>query len=238
VLGYRDRAEVASGLLLDRARVEEFRRRVVDWYEAYGSRDLPWRRTRDGWAVLVAASMLRQTTVKQVAKVYGEFLRRYPSPHSLLAASEDEVRELIRPLGMEHRRARQIVELARVLVQRFGGRVPCSREVLKELPGVGDYVASEVLLRVCGQVEPLLDRNTVRVVERVFGVRSARRNPYRDLVVRSLAGSLVPEDPELAEKFSFGVFDLARKVCTARKPKCGTCPVRDICSYSARSGER
>jgi A/G-specific adenine glycosylase len=196
-------------LLLDRARVEEFRRRVVEWYEVYGNMDLPWRRTRDGWAVLVAASMLRQTTVKQVAKVYGEFLRRYPSPHSLLAASEDEVRELIRPLGMEHRRARQIVELARVLVQRFGGRVPCSREVLKELPGVGDYVASEVLLRVCGQVEPLLDRNTVRVVERVFGVRSARRNPYRDPAMWSLARSLVPEDPELAEKFSFGVFDLA-----------------------------
>jgi A/G-specific adenine glycosylase len=224
-------------LLLDRARVEEFRRRVVEWYEAYGSRDLPWRRTRDGWAVLVAASMLRQTTVKQVAKVYGEFLRRYPDPHSLLKAGEDEVRELIRPLGMEHRRARQIVELARVLVQRFGGRVPCSREVLKELPGVGDYIASEVLLRACGKPEPLLDRNMVRVVERVFGVRSARSNPYRDPVVRSLARSLVPEDPELAERFSFGVFDLARKVCTAEKPKCGSCPVRDLCNYSARSGE-
>jgi A/G-specific adenine glycosylase len=56
-------------------------------------------------------------------------------------------------------------------------------------------------------------------------------------VVRSLARSLVPEDPELAERFSFGVFDLARKVCTAEKPKCGNCPVRDLCSYSARSGE-
>jgi A/G-specific adenine glycosylase len=156
--------------------------------------------------------MLRQTTVKQVAKVYGEFLRRYPSPHSLLTASEDEVRELIRPLGMEHRRARQIMELARVLVRKFGGRVPCSREVLKELPGVGDYIASEVLLRACGKPEPLLDRNMIRVVERVFGVRSARRNPYRDPVVRSLARSLVPEDPELAEKFSFGVFDLAKKM--------------------------
>jgi A/G-specific adenine glycosylase len=154
------------------------------------------------------------------------------------AEVEGEVRELIRPLGMEHRRARQIMELARVLVQRFGGRVPCSREMLKELPGVGDYIASEVLLRACGQAEPLLDRNTVRVVERVFGARSARRNPYRDPAMCSLARSLVPEDPELAEKFSFGVFDLARKVCTVKRPECGTCPIRDLCSYSARPRER
>jgi A/G-specific adenine glycosylase len=228
---------VASGLLLDRARAEEFRRRIIEWYEVHGDKDLPWRRTRDGWAVLVAAFLLRKTTAEQVARVYEEFLRRFPSPQALLSASEDEVRELIRPLGIEHQRARHLIELAGVLVQRFGGRVPCDRRGLDELPGVGDYIASEVLLRACGRPEPLLDRNMIRVVERVFGVRSARRRPHTDPAMWSLARSLVPEDPELAERFGFGVLDFARKVCTAEKPKCGSCPVRDLCNYSARSGE-
>lgn len=224
---------MALSLSLDGAKAEEFRRRIVEWYEAHGDRDLPWRRAKDGWSVLVAALMLRKTTVKQVVKVYEEFMRRYPTPQSLLSASEDEVEELIRPLGLQHQRAKHFVELAKVLVRRFGGRVPCSREVL---PGVGDYAASEVLLRVYGRAEPLLDRNMIRVVERVFGVRSAKKRPHKDRAMWSFAESLVPEDPELAEKFNFGVLDFARKICTAEKPYCDACPTKDLCSYFSRPG--
>ena len=225
-----------SGLSFDRAKVEEFRRRIVEWYETYGDRDLPWRRAKDGWSVLVAAFMLRKTTVEQVVRVYGEFMRRYPTPQSLLTASEGEVRELIRPLGIEHQRAKHLVELAKVLVQRFGGRVPCSKEELKKLPGVGDYIASEVLLRTCGQAEPLLDRNMIRVIERVFGVRSAKKRPHTDPAMWSFTRLLVPKDPEPAEKFNFGVLDFARKVCTAEKPYCSTCPIKDICNCFSRPG--
>jgi len=225
-------------LSLDRAKAEEFSRRIVEWYEAYGDRDLPWRRAKDGWSVLVAALMLRKTTVKQVVRVYEEFMKRYPTPQSLLSASESEVKELIRPLGMEHERAKHLLELAKVLVQRFGGRVPCNEKELKELPGVGDYVASEVLLRACGRAEPLLDRNMVRVVERIFGVRSAKKRPHTDPAMWSFARLLVPEDPELAEKFNFGVLDFARKICTAEKPHCGTCPIKGLCSYFSRLGGR
>jgi A/G-specific adenine glycosylase len=221
-------------LFSDRNRVEDFRKRIVEWYERYGDKDLPWRRTRDGWAVLLAAFLLKKTTTEQVVRVYEEFLRRFPNPQALLSASEDEVKAIIRPLGIEHQRARHILELARALVQRFGGRVPCDRKSLDELPGVGDYIASEVLLRACGKPEPLLDRNMIRVLERVFGVRSTKKRPHTDPAMWFFARMLVPKDPELAEKFNFGVLDFARKVCTAKDPKCDACPLSDLCARPAK----
>jgi A/G-specific adenine glycosylase len=222
-----------SGLFLDKSKVEEFRRRITEWYEIHGDKDLPWRRTRDGWAVLVAAFLLRKTTAKQVVRVYEEFMHRFPSPQALLSASEDEVKAVIKPLGIEHQRAGHLIELARALVQRFGGRVPCDRRSLDGLPGVGDYIASEVLLRACGKPEPLLDRNMIRVLERIFGVKSARKRPHTDPAMWSFARMLVPRDPEEAEKFGFGVLDLARKVCTAENPGCEVCPLRDLCAWFA-----
>ena len=227
-----------TSLFLDKSKVEEFRRRIIGWYEVYGDKDLPWRKTRDGWAVLVAAFLLRKTTTEQVVSVFEEFMRRFPNPQALLSVSEDEVKAVIRPLGIEHQRAEHLIELARTLVQRFGGRVPCDRKSLDELPGVGDYIASEVLLRACGKPEPLLDRNMIRVLERIFGVRSAKKRPHTDPAMWSFARMLVPRDPELAEKFGFGVLDFARKICTAENPKCGVCPLKDICESFAKSAEQ
>jgi A/G-specific adenine glycosylase len=223
-----------GSLFFDKSKVEEFRKRITEWYEVYGDKDLPWRRTRNGWAVLVAAFLLRKTTTEQVVRVYEEFMRRFPSPQALLSAPGDEVKAVIRPLGIEHQRAKHFIELARVLVQRFGGRVPCDRRSLNELPSVGDYIASEVLLRACGKPEPLLDRNMIRILERVFGIRSARKRPHTDPAMWSFARMLVPRDPEEAEKFGFGVLDLARKVCTAENPKCEVCPLRSLCVRNSR----
>ena len=95
---------------------------------------------------------------------------------------------------------------------------------------MGDHIAAEVLLRVCGQPEPLLDRNMIRVIERVFGVKSARKRPHTDPELWSFARELVPKDPEEAEKFNFGVLDFARKVCRARSPRCTECFVTDSVS--------
>jgi A/G-specific adenine glycosylase len=215
-------------------KVRVFQEAVVEWYRSHGDRSLPWRATRDPWAVLVAAFLLRKTTTGQVVRVYEELLKRYPSPRALLSAGEDEVRRLIQPLGIEHQRARHLKELAEHVERRFGGRIPCGKDELKKLPGVGDYIASEVLLAACGKPEPLLDRNMIRVLERVFSVRSARSRPHTDPQLWAFARTLVPRDPELAREFNYGVLDLARKVCTARDPKCAECPLTSICNYYSK----
>jgi A/G-specific adenine glycosylase len=214
-----------------RVKIEEFRKKITEWYEAHGDKHLPWRNTNSEWAVLIASFLLRKTTTAQVVKVYEEFLKRFPDPHAVLSASEDEVRELIKPLGIEHQRSRHFIELAKELVKRFNGHVPCSKEKLKELPGVGDYIASEVLLTACNQPEVLLDRNMIRVIERVFGVRSEKKRPHTDRALWFFAKALVPENPEEAKKFNFGVLDFARKVCRAGDPQCVTCPIKEHCQW-------
>ncbi|MEM3907640.1 MAG: A/G-specific adenine glycosylase [Nitrososphaerota archaeon] len=215
-------------------KAEVFRKKITEWYLSHGDSNLPWRRTRDSWAMLVAAFLLRKTTVKQVAEVYEEFLRRYPSPRAVLHADADEIKTLIKPLGIENQRSQDLIELARRLVEKFEGAVPCSREELEELPGVGDYIASEVLLASCGRPEPLLDRNIIRVLERFFGLKSAKKRPHTDPALWSFARTLTPQDAERARSFSYGVLDFARKVCTARKPYCDVCPLSDHCTYYLR----
>lgn len=216
-------------LFLDRGKVETFRRKIIEWYKKCGDKELPWRKTSDPWAVLVAAFLLKKTTTSQVVKVYEEFLKRYPSPKALLSASENEVRELIRPLGIEHQRAKHLKELAEYIEKKLGGEIPCIRDKLKELPGVGDYIASEVLLVACNKPEPLLDRNMIRIIERVLGVKSAKKRPHTDPIMWAFARMLVPKDPEEAKVFNYGVLDFARKVCTARNPRCNNCPLKTIC---------
>lgn len=217
-------------------KAEVFRKRIAEWYLLHGDRILPWRTTRDPWAVLLAAFLLRKTTTRQVAEVYEELLRRYPSPHAVLQASVDEIKSIIKPLGIEHQRSQQLIEVARHIIEKFRGEVPCSREKLKELPGVGDYVASEVLLTSCGRPEPLLDRNMIRVLERFFGLRSAKKRSHTDPALWNFARALIPQDPDEAKEFSYGVLDFARKVCTARRPHCVACPLSEHCTYYLGAG--
>ncbi|MFP3252412.1 MAG: A/G-specific adenine glycosylase [Thermoproteus sp.] len=207
---------------------------MVEWYRLHGDKDLPWRATSDPWAVLVAALLLRKTTVRQVVGVYGDFLRRWPSPRELAGAAVEEVEEVLRPLGMEKVRARLFKRLAEELLSKYGGEVPLSLDELKELPGVGDYAAREVLVAVAGAAEPLLDRNAARVLERVFGVRSRRQRPHTDPALWEFAKRLVP--PESPREYNFGLLDFARKICTARSPRCEICPLASCCRYYAGRG--
>ena len=217
---------------------ETFRRRMIEWYRENGDRGLPWRNTRDAWHILTAALLLRKTTVKQVLEVYEEFIKRFPNPKELAAAHIDEVKSVIRPLGIEHIRADLLKKLAEELVEKFGGSVPCDEKALKSLPGVGEYAASEVLLIACNTPRPLLDRNMIRVLERVFGAKSKKKRPHTDRELWELARSIVPDDPELAKEFNFAVLDFARKICTARAPKCGECPLANTCLHFHIHGKR
>ncbi len=224
-------------MLLQDDRKAEFARLVVEWYRKHGRHDLPWRRTRDPWQTLLACMLLRKTTSKQVAKVFPGIVARFPKPEALAQAPEDEIKRLIAPLGMEHKRAKLLKELAQQIVERFGGAIPSKLEELKSLPGVGDYSAREVLCVAFSKPEPMLDRNMLRIISRVFGLKLRERRPHEDKSVWEFAKSLVPQDADLAREFNYGVLDLANKVCTVRNPKCGECLVRHLCYYASSTGD-
>ncbi|HET6947262.1 MAG TPA: A/G-specific adenine glycosylase [bacterium] len=196
-------------------------RHLLRWY-ARNHRTLPWRRTRDPYRILVSEVMLQQTQVNRVIPKYREFLRRYPSLEALAGAPVREVRETWYPLGYNIRPVR-LRKVARTVVRHHGGRLPDTREALLRLPGVGPYTAGAVLTFAHGKPSPILDTNVRRVLRRVF--YGNRATP--DRVLWALAAALLP--PGDGYNFNQALMDFGATVCTARTPRCPSCPMRALC---------
>lgn len=200
-----------------------FRRRLLAWYRRHG-RDLPWRRTRDPYRVLVSEVMLQQTQVARVIPKYREWLRRYPSLGTLAAASAGEVREAWYPLGYNIRPLR-LRSIARTAVRQHGGRLPRSRDGLLALKGIGAYTAGAVLSFAFGEDAAILDTNVRRVLRRVW-VGEGRQ--VRDRALWELAERLLPRGRTY--DFNQALMDLGATVCTARRPRCRACPLARMCA--------
>jgi len=146
--------------------IRRFQRRLLAWYAEHG-RDLPWRRTRHPYRVLVSEIMLQQTQVDRVIPKYREFLRHYPTLAHLARAPVGHVRRLWYPLGYNIRPIR-LHAIARETVAHYGGRLPDREEALRRLPGVGRYTAGAILSFAYGRDAAVLDTNVRRVLGRVF----------------------------------------------------------------------
>src|SRR6478672_8745728 len=144
----------------------KFRRRLLSWYRRNG-RDLPWRRTRNSYAILVSEFMLQQTQVATVIPYYDEWLRRFPGFASLARASENDVLRAWQGLGY-YARARNLHATARTVIDRHRGRFPRPVEQMRQLPGIGKYTAHAVASFAFNQSVPIVEANTARVLTRLF----------------------------------------------------------------------
>ncbi len=215
-------------LRLDPARLAGFQRRLLRWYARHG-RDLPWRRTRDPYEVLVSEIMLQQTQVRRVLEFYPRFLARYPTVEELAAARAGEVREAWRGLGY-YRRADNLWRTARVVAKCHGGRFPSEPADLVALPGIGRYTAGAVASFAFGMDAAILDTNAARVLGRVFGPGRAAGRVSR---LWAIAEAAIPRGRCYA--FNQAIMDLGATLCTARRPACPRCPVRPVCVTYARA---
>ena len=203
-----------------------FRRRLLAWYRT-AARDLPWRRTRDPYRVLVSEVMLQQTQVSRVLDYYDPFLRRYPTVEALAGARRSAVREAWEGLGY-YRRAANLHRLAQQVVRRHDGVVPRERALLLSLPGVGPYTAGAVATFAYEQPVAAVDTNVARVLRRVFGCQTAK-------TARTKAQQLQPKRGATAWKFNQALMELGALVCSARAPKCDRCPVNKLCTWYLKS---
>ena len=212
----------------DRAiRIAAFRRRLVSWFRRHG-RDLPWRRTRNPYHIVVSEFLLQQTPVARVETYYPRFLERYPDIQSLAAAPAAQVRESWEGLGY-YRRASNLHRLAQAVVKEHGGMVPADPAVLVALPGVGRYTAGAVACFAYERPTAAVDTNVARVIRRAFHPRtSASRRVWET------AAAILPRRGRAAWEFNQGIMELGALLCTARVARCGECPVRECC----RTGER
>ena len=203
--------------------------RVIAWYDEH-ARDLPWRRPEaTPWAVMVSEFMLQQTPVARVLPVYDAWLERWPSPAALAA---EPVGEAVRAWGRlgYPRRAQRLHAAASAIVAQHGGEVPADHAALLALPGVGDYTAAAVATFAHGRRHVVLDTNVRRVLARTLqGVELPGTSVTR--AERDAAEQVLPADEPTAATWSVAVMELGALVCTAARPRCGACPVADLCAW-------
>lgn len=211
-----------------------FVRKLLAWYRR-NARDLPWRATRNPYAILVSEFMLQQTQVSRVTEFYPRFLARFPTLRALARSTPRAVREAWDGLGY-YARASNLHALARVVRKTMEGKLPDDPLELRKLPGVGKYTAGAVACFAYEKPVPAVDTNVRRVLQRAFG-NAKRGMPNAELW--ELASALVPKNGKRAWRFNQALMELGALVCKARKPKCPECPVNSNCrTYTTRRSRR
>jgi A/G-specific adenine glycosylase len=208
-----------------------FRRNLMAWFRRYG-RDLPWRHTRDPYAVLVSEVMLQQTQVSRVTEYWPRFLETFPTLEQLAAASPRRVREAWDGLGY-YRRAANLHRAAAEMVTHHGGEVPRQMTTLRSLPGVGAYTAGAVASFAFEMAEPAIDTNVGRVLRRAFHPR-LQSGAAGERKLWGIAKRLVPRAGNAAWTTNQALMELGALVCTARVMHCDVCPVRRSCATGSR----
>ena len=207
-------------------RTRQFRARLLSWYGGH-KRALPWRSHPAPYRVWVAEIMLQQTRVRTALPYYTRFLKRFPNPAALAAASEDEVLAYWAGLGY-YRRARNLRQAALEIMEQWQGRFPATLERIAGLPGVGRYTAAAILSIAFNRPHAAVDGNVRRIIRRLFGIGEAR-----DALIWELAETLL--DRRCARDFNQAFMELGALVCLPARPLCAACPVRSLCHSGRRS---
>jgi A/G-specific adenine glycosylase len=213
-----------------------FGRRLRGWYRA-NARDLPWRRTRDPYRVLVSELMLQQTQVCRVVQRYDQFLDAFPTLADVARSSPRRVREAWAGLGY-YARAENLHRLARQVTadgRQPEATLPREPAALRTLPGIGPYTAGAVASFAYERRAALVDTNVARVLRRVFAPAADPKSGRGRRRLGEIAAALLPRSGRAVWTHNQALMELGALVCTARSPKCGRCPVRRGCKSAAKA---
>ncbi len=198
---------------------------LLAWYPRH-RRDLPWRTTRNPYAIWLSEVILQQTRVAQGLPYYLDFLTSYPTVHELAAAPEQEVLRHWQGLGY-YSRARNMHHTAQQVVSEFGGQFPTTFAGLRQLKGVGPYTAAAIASFAFDEAVAVLDGNVFRVLARIFGLHSDIAAPSSRKEFQALADQHLP--PAHAAEFNQAIMEFGALQCTPAKPDCLFCPLQSQC---------
>jgi A/G-specific adenine glycosylase len=230
------RGRAAAAPTIDAFEARRFGARLRRWFRANG-RDLPWRKTRDPYRILVSELMLQQTQVSRVVPKYAEFLAAFPTLHHIARARPAQVTEAWSGLGY-YARARNLHALAKVVTdggRDAAGTLPPDAQALRALPGIGAYTAGAVSSFAYERRAELVDTNVARVLKRVFAPKADIKSGRGQKQLWAIARQLLPRTGAATWTHNQALMELGALVCTARVARCGECPVARHCAtYQAK----
>lgn len=212
--------------------VRNKRQRIIAGILKWGHkhlREYPWRsHGRTPYEVLVAEVLLKRTTSTAAARVYEDFLSRFPETQDIANARVEELSQVLSRVGLQWQRARAIKSLACYLSETYGGKLPCDLHELLLVPGLGDYSARAILSFGFGVPTAVVDANVERILVRVFQNSLRQRQSQRTL--QGIADSLVPSESH--REYNFGLLDLGALVCRYIDPQCEECTLHLVCDFN------
>lgn len=207
--------------------IEQALPRIADWY-ALSRRVLPWREEPTPYRIWISEIMLQQTRIETVIPYYHRFLAELPDAAALAAVEEDRLLKLWEGLGY-YSRARNLKRAAEIVMRDFGGELPHTAAALRTLPGIGDYTAGAIASIACGEPEPAVDGNVLRVLSRLLENSGDILSPAVKKSVTSLLREHYPSG-EAAALTTEGLMELGETICIPNgAPKCELCPWRSLC---------
>ncbi|HEX8035145.1 MAG TPA: A/G-specific adenine glycosylase [Ktedonobacterales bacterium] len=235
MLDKHQRAEYVAADPANADRRDDAWRALLAWYAAQGRAHLPWRHTRDPYAVLVSEVMLQQTQVDRVLPKYHEFLSRFPTLESLAAAPTADVIKAWASLGYNMRAVR-LQQIARQAVAEYGGALPDTLDTLMALKGIGRYTAGAIACFAFEQHVATVDTNIRRVLWRVFrGIEPASWPSGERTQREALALAEWALPPDRSYDWQQALMDLGATVCVSRRPLCESCPLTSSCAAYAET---
>jgi len=233
----KQRTAAKKATTIHATKAAAFRRRLSAWYRR-NARDLPWRKTRDAYHVLISELMLQQTQVSRVVTYYSEFLDRFPTLSDVARAEPAAVMEAWEGLGY-YARARNLHALAKQITEdgRVSSPLPSDAGALRALPGIGAYTAGAVSSFAYERRSALVDTNVARVLRRVFLPAVDPKSASGQRQLWALAEVLLPRTGRATWTHNQALMELGALVCTARVARCGACPVQGICRSAKHGAE-
>ena len=199
----------------------------MEWGKENGRR-FPWRETNDIYNILISEIMLHRTKADQVLNIYNDFLRKYKDFESIVESGPEAIKKDMKSLGLSWR-SELLYSMSKEILEKYDGKIPCDKDQLMKLPGIGNYISSAILCFGYNIPVPTLDTNIVRVIGRVYNLRindySRKSKKYREIML----DLILHGEPR---KFSLYLIDFASIIC---KPKCmdecKKCPLNKLCAH-------
>ena len=204
---------------------QHIERRLLTWFRQT-KRDLPWRQTYDPYHVWISEIMLQQTQMDRGVEYFRRWIARFPDIAAVAGAEEQEILKLWEGLGY-YARARNLHRAAQVLLQDYGGKIPCEYAALRSLPGIGPYTAAAIASIACDRDIPVIDANVARIFARLFDLDEPVKGRKCRERIEQLAGEMLPKGK--ARIHNQALMDLGGLICTPKKPLCAGCPLAQVC---------